>query len=183
MKEIKRGLLIGRMQPVHNGHIEVIKETLKEVDEIVIGIGSAQLSHTIKDPFTAGERVMMLTQALSENSVKHRHYYIVPMEDIQMNSIWPAHVKMMTPPFSKVFTGNPLVERLFKEEGYEVISPPLFNRTELSGTEVRRRMLNDDNWESLVPQATVDIISEIDGLQRIKDLSRKEVSELNFKKY
>ena len=30
MKEIKRGLLIGRMQPVHNGHIEVIKETLKE---------------------------------------------------------------------------------------------------------------------------------------------------------
>ena len=27
MKEIKRGLLIGRMQPVHNGHIEVIKET------------------------------------------------------------------------------------------------------------------------------------------------------------
>ena len=106
MKEIKRGLLIGRMQPVHNGHIEVIKETLKEVDEIVIGIGSAQLSHTIKDPFTAGERVMMLTQALSENSVKHRHYYIVPMEDIQMNSIWPAHVKMMTPPFSKVFTGQ-----------------------------------------------------------------------------
>ena len=78
---IKRGLLIGRMQPVHNGHIEVIKETLKEVDEIVIGIGSAQLSHTIKDPFTAGERVMMLTQALSENSVKHRHYYIVPMEE------------------------------------------------------------------------------------------------------
>ena len=72
---------------------------------------------------------------------------------------------------------------LLKEEGYEVISPPLFNRTELSGTEVRRRMLNDDNWESLVPQATVDIISEIDGLQRIKDLSRKEVSELNFKKY
>ncbi len=31
-----RGILIGRMQPVHNGHIEVIKKTLEEVDEIVI---------------------------------------------------------------------------------------------------------------------------------------------------
>ena len=30
-----RGILIGRMQPVHNGHIEVIKKTLEEVDEIV----------------------------------------------------------------------------------------------------------------------------------------------------
>ena len=29
MIEKKRGLLIGRMQPVHNGHIQVIKETLK----------------------------------------------------------------------------------------------------------------------------------------------------------
>ena len=27
-----RGLLIGRMQPVHNGHISVIQETLKEVE-------------------------------------------------------------------------------------------------------------------------------------------------------
>ena len=37
----KRGLLIGRIQPLHNGHIKVIQETLKEVDEIIIGIGSA----------------------------------------------------------------------------------------------------------------------------------------------
>ena len=31
-----RGILIGRMQPVHNGHMEVIKRILEEVDEIVI---------------------------------------------------------------------------------------------------------------------------------------------------
>ncbi|MCL2686965.1 MAG: adenylyltransferase/cytidyltransferase family protein, partial [Methanobrevibacter sp.] len=34
MKE-NRGLLIGRMQPVHNGHMQVIKKTLEEVDEII----------------------------------------------------------------------------------------------------------------------------------------------------
>ena len=37
-----RGLLIGRMQPVHKGHISVILDTLKEVDELIIGIGSAE---------------------------------------------------------------------------------------------------------------------------------------------
>ena len=44
-----RGLLVGRMQPVHEGHLEVIKRILEEVDEVIIGIGSAQLSHTLKD--------------------------------------------------------------------------------------------------------------------------------------
>ena len=65
MNSKKRGLLIGRMQPVHNGHIEIIKQILEEVDEIIIGIGSAQLSHELKNPFTAGERLMMLNQALA----------------------------------------------------------------------------------------------------------------------
>ena len=46
-----RGILIGRMQPIHKGHIQVIKKILEEVDEIIIGIGSAQLSHELKDPF------------------------------------------------------------------------------------------------------------------------------------
>ena len=46
---IVRGILIGRMQPLHNGHIEVIKKILNEVDEIIIGIGSAQISHELKD--------------------------------------------------------------------------------------------------------------------------------------
>jgi len=54
-----RGLLVGRMQPVHLGHLQVIRRILDEVDEVIIGVGSAQLSHTIKDPFTAGERVMI----------------------------------------------------------------------------------------------------------------------------
>ncbi len=177
MKE-KRGLLIGRMQPVHNGHIQVIKKTLEEVDEIIIGIGSAQLSHTIVDPFTAGERVMMLTKALAENSINSARYYIIPIQDIQMNAVWVSHIKMLTPPFGNVFSGNPLVQQLFEEEGYDVDRPPLFKREKLSGTEVRRRMLEDENWKKLVPTSTAKIIEEINGIERLKHLAKKEVSEI-----
>lgn len=176
MKE-NRGLLIGRMQPVHKGHVQVIKQTLEEVDEIVIGIGSAQLSHTITDPFTAGERVMMLTKALSENDINSASYYIIPIQDIQMNAVWVSHIKMLTPPFGKIFTGNPLVQRLFEEENYEVAKPPLFKREKLSGTEVRRRMLANANWKKLVPASTAEIIEEINGIERIQHLNQKETSE------
>lgn len=173
-----RGILIGRMQPVHNGHMEIIKQILTEVDEIIIGIGSAQLSHEIKDPFTAGERVVMMNQALAEIDVDSSRYYIIPMQDINFNAIWPSHVKMLTPPFDIVYSGNPLVKQLFCEEGYEVRQPPLYDRLHLSGTEVRRRIINDENWQDLVPTATVDLIREINGIERIKNLSKKEVSDI-----
>jgi nicotinamide-nucleotide adenylyltransferase len=172
-----RGLLVGRMQPVHQGHIQVVKRILEEVDEVIICIGSAQLSHTLKDPFTGGERVMMLTKALSEEGIPASKYYILPIQDIACNSVWVAHIKMLTPPFDKIYTGNPLVQRLFLEEGYQVTAPPLFYRDTLSGTEVRKRMLNGEDWESLVPSSVTEAISEIDGLERINHLARKEVSE------
>ncbi len=173
-----RGILIGRMQPVHNGHIQVINKIMEEVDEIIIGIGSAQLSHELKDPFTAGERIVMMSQALAESNIDPSQYYIIPMQDINFNAIWVSHVKMMTPPFSVVYSGNPLVKQLFSEEGFEVKQPPLYDRLHLSGTEVRRRILNDENWEELVPKATVNLISEINGVERLKNLSEKEISDI-----
>ena len=172
-----RGLLVGRMQPVHEGHIEVIKRILEDVDEVIIGIGSAQLSHTVKDPFTAGERVMMLTKALTEYNISASKYYIIPIQDVVCNSVWVAHVKMITPPFNKVYTGNSLVKQLFKESGYQVTVPPLYNREVYSGTEVRKRMLEGKDWESLVTKSVFEVIKEIEGISRIKNLSVKEVNE------
>lgn len=173
-----RGILIGRMQPVHNGHMQVINKILDDVDELIIGIGSAQLSHELKNPFTAGERVLMMNQALAESNIDSKRYYIIPMEDINYNALWVSHVKMMTPPFSVLYSGNSLVKQLFKEEGFEVKQPPLYDRLHLSGTEVRRRILEDGNWQELVPKATADLIAEINGVERLKNLSIKEISDI-----
>lgn len=173
-----RGILIGRMQPVHNGHMQVIDKILDEVDEIIIGIGSAQLSHELKDPFTAGERIVMMNQALAERDVDSSRYYIIPMQDINFNAIWVSHVKMLTPPFSIVYSGNPLVKQLFQEESFEVRQPPLYDRLHLSGSEVRRRILAGENWQELVPNSTIELLDEINGVERLKNLSQKEVSDI-----
>lgn len=163
------------MQPIHGGHMDVIKRILGEVDEVVIGIGSAQLSHTLKDPFTAGERTMMISKALSEEDISPERYYITPIQDVECNSLWVAQVKMLTPPFEVIYSGNSLVQRLFNESGYEVSDPPLFNREIYSGTEVRRRMLIGDDWKSLIPESVVGVIEEIDGVERIRNLSKEGI--------
>jgi len=44
---MKRGFYVGRFQPYHNGHQAVLTELSRTCDEIIIGVGSAQLSHTL----------------------------------------------------------------------------------------------------------------------------------------
>ena len=111
-KIMKRGFYIGRFQPYHNGHQSVLERIAAEVDEIIIGVGSAQLSHTRDNPFTSGERVLMITRALSSLGCP---FYVIPIEDVQRNALWAAHVRSMTPPFDCCYSSNPLVVRLFKE--------------------------------------------------------------------
>ena len=38
--------------------------------------------------------------------------------------------------------------------------------------------MNDENWQELVPKASVDLIREINGVDRLKNLSVKEISDL-----
>ena len=168
---VNRAFYTGRFQPYHNGHHGIIKKIVEEVDEIVIGIGSAQISHTLEDPFTAGERVMMITQSLEDLDIT---CYVIPIEDINRNSLWVSHVKSMTPPFKVVYSNNPLVQRLFKEEGTNVRTLPLLNREEYAGEEIRRRILRDEKWEDLVPKAVVEVMREIDAVERLKAIEKTD---------
>lgn len=168
---MKRGFYIGRFQPYHNGHQSVLEHIAQDVDEIVIGIGSAQLSHVDDNPFTAGERVLMITRALASLGCP---FYVIPIEDIKRNALWVAHVLSMTPPFDLCYSSNPLVVQLFKEAGMHVQSPAMYERDTLSGTEIRRRMLNKEPWKSLVPPEVVQVIREIDGVERLRQISQKD---------
>jgi nicotinamide-nucleotide adenylyltransferase len=169
---VRRALFIGRFQPPHLGHLEVFKRILSEVDELIVGIGSAQESHTLENPFTAGERILMLGRALAEEGIGVSRVHIVPIPDVNNNALWVSHVLSFSPPFSVVYTGNPLVRRLFREAGYEVRTPPLYNRREYVGTKIREHMIRGKKWKHLVPPAVVKVIEEIDGVGRLRDLSK-----------
>lgn len=170
------GLTVGRFQPFHRGHLNVVRKIAERVDEIVICIGSAQISHELDNPFTAGERVAMIQRALLQDGVDE-FFYIIPVEDLRRNAAWVSHVEALTPPFDEVYGHNPLVDRLFREAGYEVKKAPLYRREEFSGTEIRRRMLEGEKWRHLVPDVVADTVDEVDGVGRLRDLSRSDDPE------
>jgi nicotinamide-nucleotide adenylyltransferase len=164
--------MVGRFQPFHKGHILVIRKMAKNYPSIILGIGSAQYSHTPENPFTAGERVEMAAAALRDEGVKD--FFVVPIEDINEHGRWVAHVESLVPRFTAVATNNPLNQRLFREEGYEVCTTPLYSRSRYSGTVIRGRMLAGRAWKDLVPEAVARIIDEVDGVSRLRQLSGKD---------
>lgn len=160
-----RGILVGRFQPFHNGHLRLVEAITTEVDELVLGIGSADASHETRNPFTAGERIMMIQKVLETHEPT---IYPVPLEDINRNSVWVSHVESMSPRFDIAYSNNPLVVRLFGEAGVEVRQTEMFDRENLKGSEVRNLMQTGGDWEPYVPEPVVDVIREIDGISRIK---------------
>ncbi len=144
-----------------------------EVDELVLGIGSAGDSHSTHDPFTAGERIMMITKSLVDVDLVT---YAVPIEDLERNSVWVSHVESMCPDFDVAYSNNPLVIQLFDEADVEVRQSPMFNREELEGTEVRERMIEDRDWEALVPDPVVGVVRETNGIERIQRVSETDAN-------
>jgi len=170
----KRGLYVGRFQPFHLGHLSAIKEVLKEVDELVIVIGSAQYSHNVSNPFTAGERLVMVREALEEYGVDYRRVWIVPVPDVHLHMMWVSSLEGYTPHFDAVYSNEPLTRRLFTEAGYKVKSIRFFDRKLYSSTEIRERIVKDEAWEKLVPKSVARFIKEIDGINRLKDLNKSD---------
>lgn len=162
-----RGFYPGRFQPFHGGHRRFVERIAEEVDEVVVGIGSAQASHTGRNPFTAGERVSMIHRTLESLDATT---YVVPVEDVGRHSLWPTHARTMCPRFEVIYTNNPVVTRVCEEDGLDVRGVDLIQRDRYRGTDVRRRMVEGDPWRDRVPEATIDVIEEVDGVERLREI-------------
>ena len=171
---VTRGLYVGRFQPFHLGHLKAIQRVLKEADEAVIVIGSAQYSHNANNPFTAGERLVMIRLALTEAGVDYARVWVVPVPDVHLHMLWVAALEGYTPRFNVVYSNESLTRRLFMEAGYKVRSIQFYERKDYNSTLVREKMLKGDSWASLVPKSVAEFITEIDGVNRLRDLNRTD---------
>jgi nicotinamide-nucleotide adenylyltransferase len=169
------GILVGRFQPFHLGHLEAVKYALKRVGYLYVVVGSAQRSHERDNPFTAAERITMIKSALDGNGVDPSKWMAIPIADADSHSLWVATVVSMVPKFDIVFTNDALTFSLFKEEGIEVRAVPYFDRTQYSATNVRSRILERKDWDSLVPKQVAKLVRQFGGVERVRALMRRDL--------
>ncbi len=87
-KKYSLGLLVGRFQVLHLGHVEMIEKAIEICDEVAIFIGSSQESNTLKNPLTYEKRKEII-ECLFGDKVK-----IFPLPDIGVgnNCAWGDYV-------------------------------------------------------------------------------------------
>lgn len=168
---MKRGLYVAQFQPYTNGHRAFIGKMAGEVDELIIAIASAQVSHHPLHPFTAGQRLMMISHDAKNAGIP---VSVIPVEDVRMNSLWVSHFRSMVPPFDVVYTSNPLFLQLFSEAGMKVISPGPCPHEVLHGEELCSLMADGDEWRVYLPEETVQIILQTGAIERIRAISQSD---------
>lgn len=59
------GVYIGRFQPYHNGHHRNLSLALAQAEKVIVVLGSARCSQSIKNPWTVAEREQMIRACFS----------------------------------------------------------------------------------------------------------------------
>ena len=167
---MKVGVLVGRFQPFHNGHLKAVQFALDRVDLLYIAVGSSQKSHEPRNPFTAGERIKMIKMAIDEARLDCKKIIVVPVPDAEQHSVWVSHVDALVLGYSIVFSNESLTTQLFKERGVKVTPVDLEDRGNYKGAGIRERMEKGKPWKHLVPKAVARIIEDIDGEDRLRNI-------------
>lgn len=90
MYKKRLGLVLGRFQPLHAGHLHLIRSAFKENDEVVICIGSAQRA----DPLSIGERYFRIEKQLQILGYRHpKLRKVCLINDPEPMDSWPEYVK------------------------------------------------------------------------------------------
>jgi nicotinamide-nucleotide adenylyltransferase len=160
------GLLIGRFQPFHLGHLAAVRFALENVERLSIGIGSSNRSNEKRNPFTADERKEMIITSLSEVDLKKIQIYYIP--DVDDHAKWTYHVDTIVPKYDVVFSNDDFTQSLYRKRGTKVVAVPLKQREILSGTDIREKIATDQDWVDLVPSGTRSVLLKIGAKGRLQ---------------
>jgi len=82
---------IGRFQPLHNGHLALLRQALALAGQVALVIGSAHQARTPRNPFTWQERADIIRLALPEADRARVH--VIPVRDYYDETRWVAAVR------------------------------------------------------------------------------------------
>ena len=162
------GLLIGRFQPFHLGHLEALQFALSKVDKLWLGLGSSNKPIEKNNPFSADERKKMIFSSISDSLKNKITIYFIP--DLDNHVKWIEKIDTIVPTFDIVFSNDPLTDHLYSKRSVQVMTIPFLKRDQLSGTRIRDLIKSDQKWDDLVPSGTKHVLENLDGKNRLKIL-------------
>ena len=91
--EADYGVFIGRFQPLHLGHEQIIRDALERVGKLIVLVGSANVARDPRNPFTFPEREAMLRASFAYELAQGR-IIVEPLDDhLYSDTAWVAEVQ------------------------------------------------------------------------------------------
>jgi nicotinamide-nucleotide adenylyltransferase len=170
---VKRGMIHGRFQPFHLGHLEYLRGAAARSDGVWVGITTPDPTRVKEEPsdplrhlpdsnpYTYAERLLMVTETARDESID---VHVIPFP-VNEPELWDAYVPRDAVQFIRHFSdwGGTKIERL-RAAGYEVVVLDEGAEKEISGADVRSAMRGGGDWRSLVPPGVARVI---DSLERV----------------
>jgi nicotinamide-nucleotide adenylyltransferase len=162
------GLLIGRFQPFHLGHLEALQFALSKVDKLWVGLGSSNKPVEKSNPFTAEQRKEMILSSIDDSMKEKISIYFIP--DVDNHIRWIEKIDAIVPKFDIIFSNDDLTTHLYSKRNIQVLSIPFLNRESLSGTNIRDLIIRDQKWDNLVPAGTRNFLVRTGAKEHLKNL-------------
>jgi cytidyltransferase-like protein len=174
MTRVPRGMMHGRFQPFHLGHLEYMRGAAERSEVLFVGITnpdparikpepSDPLRHLPEsNPWSYADRLLMVKAAASDLGLDPAGVHVVPFP-VNEPELWAAYVPDGVTQYLRLFSewGGTKLERL-QEAGYEVVVLDEGVEKEISGAEVREALREGGDWEPLVSPGVARVIRELE---------------------
>jgi bifunctional NMN adenylyltransferase/nudix hydrolase len=175
-------VLIGRFQPLHSAHLEIIKRATALTDQLVIICGSANQPRTYKNPFTFDERARMIKDATRGLNMQ---VFVEPnIDTIYNDQAWAVRVQGIVSKY-RVLGGagvgiighkkddSSFYLDMFPQWGYEDVELIEF----LSAVDIRdlyfKWTFNSNFIKNVVPETTYDFLMEFRKTEEFAQIIRE----------
>lgn len=165
------GMIHGRFQPFHNGHLEYLRGAAERSDVVFVGITnpdprrvreepSDPLRHLPEsNPFTYTERLLMIDAVAGDEGIP---VHVIPFP-VNEPDLWPAYVPDGVTQYLRLFSewGGTKLDRM-RDAGYDVVILDEGVEKQISGRDVREAMRAHGDWEGLVPRGVARVIRSLE---------------------
>ena len=185
-------VLIGRFQPLHNAHLEIIKRATALTDELVIIAGSAKQPRTYKNPFTFEDRVAMIKAATGGLSIR---IHVEPnIDTIYNDQAWAVRIQGIVSKYRVLGGRTAVIGHKKDDSSFYLDMFPQWDFVDvekiepLGATDIRdlyfKRDVNMNFIKAVVPRTTFDFLDSFRTTNEYEQIIReREFLEEHNKQY
>jgi bifunctional NMN adenylyltransferase/nudix hydrolase len=183
-------MLIGRFQPLHNAHLEIIKRCTALTNQLVIIAGSAKQPRTYKNPFTFDERARMILAASAGLSMS---VYVEPnIDTIYNDQAWAVRVQGIHSKYQILGTKTAIIGHKKDDSSFYLDMFPQWDYINveeiepLSAVDIRdlyfKWDFNSNFIKNVVPETTYDFLMNFRRTEEFAQIIREREFVANYKK-